>query len=156
MAFDWGQYAEGMTRRMGPPRPPAVLPPMGRLYNGILTLQLPDGGHRTFRIRSGYDGTKHCGRRVVGILIGPQNTTDYQECAYLEPDGFKMFTRVQGTADAPKRIEEFLGIIWTIAGGETVPGFDVMESRHCLRCNRLLTTSQSILTGLGEICEGYA
>jgi hypothetical protein len=153
MPFDWGQHAESLMRRMGPPRPPACLPPMGRLYNGIVTLTLPDGSHKTFQIKTGYDGTKWCGLRTIGLLVGPSNTEDYDIIATVTPDGITPLKRVTGV-DGAGKVMGYLDVLWRMAGGEVFDGYEVLESRHCIRCNRLLTTESSILRGIGEICEG--
>lgn len=151
--IDWKQYASGVATT-GPIRAPKCPPPMGRIYNGFLTLTLPDGGHRTFQIKTGYDGTRWAGKRTFGLLVGPSNTTDYDIIATLDLDGFKMLKRVMGTGDAPAKLPQWLDVIWRMAGGEKAEGYDVLEARHCIRCNRLLTTETSILSGIGEICEG--
>jgi hypothetical protein len=152
--FGWSQYAPGMLASVGPIHA-GKTPELGRLYNGIMTLTLPDGGHRTFKIATGYDGTIWAGKRVVSILVGPDNAGDgdYEKVAFLTADGIKPFKRIMGTQDHAGKIPKWLDVLWRMAGGEQIEGYTVHESRHCLRCNRRLTTPRAVLMGLGSECE---
>lgn len=144
--IDWTTYAESFAA--------FKTPPLGRLFNGIMTLTLPDGGHRTFRIKTQYADSWMPGKRTIGILVGPDNCTDYEMFGFVETEGIRIFKRILGTGDEASAYKRYADVLWRMAGGEAIPGYEVLESRHCLRCNRLLTDEESIMTGLGPTCRG--
>lgn len=128
---------------------PALATLTPKINNGFFTLTLPDGSHRTFRIHTQNAEAKFCpGRRMVGMLIGPDNTADYEGCAFVEESGFVPWKRFRGTKQ-----EMYLGILWEIVvEGKEVAGCEVMESKRCLVCNRTLTDDLSISRGIGPTC----
>lgn len=150
--MDWSRYADGFAAAFVPAA--FVTPPLGRLYNGILTLTLPDGGHRTFRIKTQYPGSPMAGKRWIGILVGPVNTDDYQWWGVVDTDGIHPFKKVLGSQDEAGAFRRYADVLWRLAGGEKIDGYDVLESRHCLRCNRVLTDNFSIMDGRGPTCRG--
>lgn len=147
--IDWNRY-------FGEPEPPASPFKINRLYNGIYTLCLPDGSHRTFKISTQYPGSWAAGRRVLSLLVGPDNTADYEKCGFVNETGIEIWKRIRGTQDKPSAIEGYADLIWRLAGGETVAGCELLESRHCLICNRTLTDKESIELGIGPTCRERA
>ena len=118
------------------------------LANGFHTLALPDGSHRTFRVHTQNAKAKFApGRRIISILIGPENTSDYEKFGWVDESGIKVWKRWQG-----KKQEEYATVIWKIAGGEVIEGYDLHTSQRCLVCNRELTTVESISRGIGPEC----
>lgn len=114
--------------------------------NGFFTLS-DSHGHTTFRIRTQKESAKFApGKRIVGFLSGPENTSNYTNIGFLEPHALVIWKRWLGSRQA-KLAQELIKAL----KGEEVP-FSLQESRHCIRCNRLLTTPESIERGIGPEC----
>src|SRR5262245_51390598 len=64
-------------------KPVAALPQPG-IPNGYFTITFPCGSHRTLRIHTQQLG-QMAGKRIVSLLIGPENSTDYEAFAELTP-----------------------------------------------------------------------
>lgn len=126
---------------------------IGALFNGIYTLVLPDGSHRTFRIATQYPDSWMPGKRIMGVLVGPDNTRDFEKFSFVDHTGIKIWKSLRGTGDRPSKYQQWADIIWRIANGETIEGYELLEARHCIKCNRLLTTESAILAGIGSTCE---
>lgn len=116
------------------------------LSNGFYTVVFPDGSHRTFRVRLEQLGTFK-GKRTVSLLIGPDNTSDYETLGFVESGGFILWKRHRGT-----RSEKHVNILWRLAKGETIEGHELHLSKRCMICNRPLTTPESNERGIGPEC----
>lgn len=117
------------------------------LTNGFFTLTFPDESHKTFRIRTEQNG-KFKGRRTISLLIGPDNTSDYEPFSFVEEEGPKVWKRFQNQRQA-----QYAQIVWDIAQGEPIEGYELKISKRCLACNRPLTTKQSIELNYGPNCR---
>ena len=128
-------------------KPVATLPQLD-LPNGRFTLVFPCGTHKTLRVHTQQLG-KMAGKRIVSLLIGPENSTDYQQFGELvdSPVGFWAWKNWKG-----KKPEEYAGLLVKMLRGEVIEGYEVLESRNCLRCNLPLTTPESIAANLGPRC----
>lgn len=128
---------------------PALATLTPKMPNGYFTLTLPDGSHRTFRVWTQNAEAKFCpGRRLIGMLIGPDNTADYEGFGFVEESGVVPWKRFKNTKQ-----EVYAGILWEIVvEGREVEGCEVMESKRCLVCNRTLTDDVSISRGIGPTC----
>lgn len=116
--------------------------------NGFYTLTLPDGGHRTFRVHTRHPNAKFApGQRVIGLLIGPDNTSDYEGVAFLAAGGIQIWKRHRGG-----KTEVWLGVLWELMRGGHVDGCELLVSKRCLVCNRTLTDDESIARGIGPTC----
>lgn len=124
----------------------ANLPARG-VPNGFYTLTFPSGEHRTFRIRT-EPGGKFKGRRTLGILIGPDNTAEYESFAFIEDAGPSVWKRFKNQKQA-----QYAMVIWSIVNGEEIDGYELKISKRCLACNRPLTTPESLETGYGPSCR---
>lgn len=134
----------------GPGIDPARLGPAW-LPNGYYTLTLPCGSHRTLRVHTEQHGA-FAGRRLVGLLIGPANTSDYEDFGFVEPGGIKPWKRFVNAKQAG-----YAGLLWDLMrpaaeGGGPVEGCSVLLSKRCLVCNRPLTTPESYERGIGPTC----
>ena len=117
------------------------------LSNGYYTITLPCGSHRTIRIHTQQKGDL-AGRRIASLLIGPDNTQDYESFAFIEPSGeLKMWRRFAGQKQA-----EYTAILLDLVQGEQIEGYEYTLSKRCLICNRPLTTAESAELGIGPIC----
>jgi hypothetical protein len=130
----------------------------GGLPNGVWTIEGPRG-HRTFRISTileqdvhHEDGlkdsfrAKHAGKRVLELLTGPDNTASYRGLAWYDGKIGKLW-KLGVTNEV--LVNTFAKLV---ERGEQVPGYTVHFARHCYKCNRLLTTPESIKRGIGPIC----
>lgn len=121
--------------------------PAKHVPNGFHTLTFPCGTHRTFRIRTERGGIFK-GKRTVGLLIGPDNTADYQTVGLLTSGGITMFKAQRNT-----RTADNCSLLWSLLNGEVIDGHEVQTSRRCFICNKPLTDSESIRTGVGPTCR---
>lgn len=135
------------------------------IHNGLFTLYNPaTGGHRTFRLRTWNraDGTR---ARVLGVLMGTNNeesSDDYVDFAFLrdagssaETGGFAVWKKWRGIGD----YEALARVLWSMltegpGGPYARQGVTIRVSKRCVRCNRTLTTPESIRDGIGPECAG--
>lgn len=116
------------------------------IHNGIYTLTLPDGGHRTWKIHTRKNHVKFApGKRVISLLTGPDNESDYEMVGFVDDRGIKPWGRFG-------HLGKFTDVIWRLATGELVDGYSLLVSGRCVRCNRTLTTEESIRRGIGDEC----
>jgi hypothetical protein len=120
-------------------------------HNGIITMKsLKTGEHRTFEIKTQKPDAKFMpGVRLLSILQGPDNTSDYRSIGFVNTVGQVILWR--------KHREE-LFYLWIAAALEVPERYlDKVEfsfEGRCRRCNRLLTTPESVASGIGPVCEG--
>lgn len=126
------------------------------IKNGTYTLVGPKG-RRTVEvetIKPGQHGvspfvSKFLGQRVVKLLTGPDNTSDYTMIGWLKPgDKFVATARNIGT-DNEKIGLAFIKIVTT-----GIDGYEFLLSSTCRRCGRKLTVPSSIDDGVGPDCAG--
>jgi hypothetical protein len=138
------------------------------LTNGYFTITNQEGEHRTFRIRTQKPEARFAaGKRVVALLAGPDNTSDYQGFAFVadDEDNVRVWLskRGQGTRSAydwyayllKKACEALVGSEGVEASADFVVGgrnYCVQTARACQMCNRLLTDPQSVSRGYGPEC----
>lgn len=133
----------------GPPKPAleSVIP------NGLFTIVFPDGSHRTLKIHTKRQTAKFApGRRLLSILVGPDNTSDFEAVAWVGEDGIRPFSGRGG------KIAEYGNILWNwLVNGDKPDGYEILESRRCLVCGRTLSTPLSLERGVGDECwERYS
>lgn len=119
-----------------------------KTHNGKVTINNPvTGGHRTFQIRTQPKDSRFApGKRVVALLAGPDNTSDYTPFGFVETDGIHVWRKKRGGVfdtyakmlDKPQTFE--------------AKGAVYLSSTRCRVCNRELTTPESIQSGIGPIC----
>lgn len=137
---------EDRIESIGRPRPVAELPHPW-LHNGYYTLTFPCGTHKTLRIHTQRGGT-HAGKRLVSLLIGPTNTDDYQCFAELTPVGVWVWKPFKKT-----RTADYAELLFMLAKGDVLEGHELLVSKRCLRCNRMLTDETSLHVGVGPECR---
>lgn len=133
--------------------------PAVKLFNGRYTIESKQTGeHRTFWVRTQEKDAKFApGRRVVMLLTGSQNDDpeSYTTFGFANQDGIFVF---------PSKLEkgriwaQFADLLWTLAlDGAFSPwadkGYTILMEGACARCNRPLTTPESIRLGIGPICK---
>jgi len=117
------------------------------LFNGYYTITFPDGSHKTFRLHT-QKGGKLAGKRILSLLIGPDNTSDYEQFAFMDVKEFKVWKRFAGQKQA-----EYARKLWTLMNGGAIYEHELMTVGHCIKCNRVLSDPESIRTGLGPTCR---
>lgn len=121
-------------------------------HNGTITVNNPaTGSHRTFQIRTQKPDAKFApGERIVSLLTGPNNEQDFTSFGFVKPDGkIIVWRKHQGT-----QFERFARMLMNAKDEAARFGLCFMWSATCRKCNRKLTTVESILSGIGPTCEG--
>lgn len=114
----------------------------------IFTVSNPKGEHYTFKVTP----SRSQDYFLAFLLVGSDNT-NYNHYAYL-----CKIRRYDLAAVATKEIHTSVRVLsWVlklILKGESPPeGYKVQPSERCGRCGRLLTTPESIESGLGPECR---
>jgi len=120
-----------------------------RTHNGIITVKNTNRGtHRTFRIKTQKPDAKFApGERILSLLTGPDNTSDYTQIAFVKDDGrVILWNRFQ--------TEGYRNLVAVLTEKDVwaTRGFDYMYEGRCRVCNRLLTNPESIESGIGPEC----
>lgn len=132
--------------------------PAVKLFNGRYTIQSKQTGeHRTFWVRTqDKDADFAPGKRVVMMLTGSQNDDPscYTIFGFAEQDGIFVFPSKR---ELSPKWAQFADLLWTLALDGAFSrwadkGFTILMEGACCRCNRPLTTPESIRRGIGPIC----
>ena len=124
------------------------------IFNGTYTITSPNGDHRTLRVRTKRNGPLK-GKRVLELLHGPDNTSDYLGIAFVEDEDVKVWRKQRGTMNE-KIARMFLVMAVTEDNTPKRIGYELRCSKRCMRCNRLLTHPDSLDTGIGPECATKA
>lgn len=129
------------------------------IFNGTYTIENPHtGNHRTFKISTQPDDAAFApGQRIIELLIGENNETDFKGFGFVTDSGIKVWKRFQGTKDCASVHEQYANMVWSMgtegeASGYAKKGLKLLLEKRCLRCNRKLTTPESIERGIGPEC----
>ena len=122
--------------------------------NGIYTINSPSGEHRTFKIHTVRKGNLE-GKRIVSLLIGRDNENDYKGFAFIDDMGIRVWRKYQN--DGNSIYEKYARCLWDLIMDDENShfrslGMTLLVSKHCIRCNRTLTTPESIENGIGPEC----
>ena len=127
-------------------------------HNGRMTLHNPaTGQHRTFQIRTQREDAKFApGKRVVALLTGPDNQTDYQPFAFVDDNGIYVWSSKRNDEKAGgSRWSKFADMLMYPAKYQE-HGVEYLFETRCRKCNRPLTDPISIKLGIGPKCRGDA
>lgn len=107
--------------------------------------------HYTFRI----DKIKHYSRYIVKILTGPDNTSSYTYLGMLWDESETPVALTQASKlnkeSIPYRVFVFAQKV--LSNHKKLPeGYSILPSGRCFRCNRKLTTPESIKANYGPEC----
>lgn len=117
------------------------------LLNGTFTAELKNGRHFTYRIETVRKG-KLEGRRIVMLLSGQDNTSDYVAFGFANGDGsIKVWNRFSSSEAYHKHAQLLTG-----KASQHVANW--YQSSRCVKCGRMLTDPVSIASGMGPKCEG--
>jgi len=133
------------------------------ILNGTFTIRnRKTGEYRTFKIHTQPEGGFCAGRRIVSVLVGPDNVSNYGGFAFVNDagDGIDVWHSKRRREENDNKPTAYEWFGWMLAdllahdGSRFGDRYDVLETRRCLICNRKLTTPESIERGIGPICEG--
>jgi len=126
-------------------------------HNGEITMVNPaTGGRRTVRIRTQKDDANFApGERIISLLVGPDNERSYKGFGFVKDDGrIIVWRKHRSGIPGDPSIYEKLALMVQYPEHYEGLGVQYMFSTCCRRCNRLLTTPESIESGIGPICAG--
>lgn len=125
--------------------------PKVEIPNGIFTIKSPSGGYRTFRIHTWKqkEGETKI-TRSIGLLIGEDNTSNYNDFAFVNESKIVVWKKYKGT-----QLEKFALLVQDMIFGSHYKnmGMEMLITKNCMRCNRTLTTPSSIKDGVGPECK---
>ncbi|MBW2672169.1 MAG: hypothetical protein JRD89_01975 [Deltaproteobacteria bacterium] len=122
-------------------------------HNGEITMENPETGkHRTIRIKTQKDDDNFApGERIAYLLNGHNNERDYLPFAFVKTNGRVIVWKKFRGDEQPSSYEKLATMIADPVRFEE-RGIRYLFSTSCRRCNRLLTTPESIQNGIGPTC----
>lgn len=116
-------------------------------HNGRITIKHA-GKHRTFRVMTQADDDKFApGKRIVSLLTGKNNQEDYTGFGFVEGDTIRLWRKYADSKD----FRAYISLLLHPQKYQT-KGYEYLIEGCCRRCNRPLTTPQSIQSGIGPVC----
>lgn len=140
--------------------------PRWRLRDGTWTVEnSATGAYRTFDIATQPEDAPFApGARLVALLTGPENVSDYTPFAFAAagPEGSRIsvWRSKRGEGGRRSAWEHFADMLAGLMGGEgasrdwAAAGYRLHGEARCVRCHRKLTTPESIEAGIGPVCAG--
>lgn len=128
------------------------------LHNGVYTVKnRKTGEYRTFRVKTQKkDASFAPGQRVIGLLTGSNNESDYTGFGFVSDAGVAVWTKKRGDGVTKSAWEWYAEMVWTLGVDAGLSPFAeqyTMElAGQCCICNRMLTTPESIKAGIGPVC----
>lgn len=121
-----------------------------RAGKATITLSSTKTGRRyTYKVTKVPDSND---RFFVKILTGPNNEADFQYLGFLQGTQLKQTARSCAHREDP----QFLAVLFfcqkVLKDGNIPDGLEVRHEGRCGRCNRKLTTPESIDRGIGPEC----
>lgn len=117
-------------------------------HNGEVTIENPKtGNHRTFRIKTQpADSNFAPNQRILQMLNGPNNEFDYKPFAFVNSSKVAIWRKHRNKTN--------MTYISMLVHPESWKKKGVVYhfSEACRRCNRKLTTPESVKAGIGPIC----
>lgn len=140
--------------------------PVTALMNGCYTIENTRTlRHRTFLIKTQLKNSPFApGERIVSLLTKPDNQDkeSFVSFGFVKDNGILLWRKYRGAKGRPTEWEKLANILWHLSGAGTGPGKQQLEAmglvlhseKNCIRCNRRLTTPDSIKAGIGPVCAG--
>lgn len=124
-------------------------------HNGVITVEnTRRGTHRTFRIRTQKSDANFApGERILGLLTGPDNTSDYTQIGFVKPAS-QHFPAGRVVLWRKYQTEHYEALVRVLQYPDHFKNLGLVyhyEGR-CRVCNRVLTTPESIKSGIGPVC----
>ena len=137
------------------------MPEMSIIPNGTWTIS-SEYGRRTFDIATQEADAEFApGERIIGLLTGPDNVNDFQSFGFVK-NGNRVIVwkKFRGDGKTKSEFEKYAMMVATLfaleaAGKPLVIGgrqYYINGEGTCLRCNRKLTTPESVARGMGPDC----
>lgn len=123
-----------------------------KFNNGTVTLiNNEKGSHITLQIKTVRKGDLK-GKRIIARLKGRDNTRDYMGFGFVNNDDtISLWAKHRNARNA--QIAYIVRSLFVEGDKSRFAKTVTMEvSKNCLRCNRKLTTPQSIADGIGPEC----
>lgn len=122
------------------------------IYKGYFTVEREGDKHRTFRF------TTYKGKTTIALMTGRNNTADYTKFGYVDGENIRFWrtpTFHGMDATLPISQDDIRECYKAILNDLDAAGLRyARESKRCSRCNKELTTPESLDAGLGPICDG--
>lgn len=120
-------------------------------HNGKFTVKSTrTGEHRTFRVRTQpQDSSFAPGKRVLALLTGPDNENSYTGFAFVDDFGIHLWGKKK-----TEQYQALANMLERLQAHEDAGRVEVYAETTCRKCNRALTTPESILSGIGPVCGG--
>jgi len=128
-----------------------VKPDFAGLPDGLYTVEV-GSEHRTFQVKTQKPDAQFApGQRILSVLSGPDNTHDYLGIAFVSTDGhgvhhLRPWKRFHDAAEVTKVAAQRL----------LEDPRAALTAGRCFRCQRPLTTPESLARGMGDHCAGKA
>ncbi len=146
------------------------------VHNGTYTVSHPERGHFTLKLYTVTDNGDLRGKRILSLLVGPDNVTNYRGVAFWDDahrtaNIWKRFRGREhiildgrhwaggaggdGLSSQQKKIAIWADLV--NRGGDGYwgqVGYEVLLEGRCVVCNRKLTDPDSIQLGIGPVCGG--
>lgn len=127
--------------------------------NGVFTIKnLTSGTHRSFKIQTQeLTSDFFPGSRLLSLLTGsePSHYRSWSSLGTLQADHTcRVFRKHEGT-----KFEALAAFackaLCDLTAGKVPGGIEVLGTKNCLRCNRMLTVPSSLHQGYGPECIGH-
>lgn len=120
-----------------------------RTHNGCVTITNPQTKNwRTFRVHTQPGTAKFApGKRILSLLVGPDNVSDYQSFAFVDGGKVKVWKSKRSRDNL-----RFVAMLEDPEGFMRRRGLKYSFEGKCRKCNRRLTTAESIERGVGPKC----
>lgn len=117
-------------------------------HNGTVTIHNPaTGEYRTFQIRTQPKDSRFApGKRIVALLCGPDNESDYDPFAFVDDRNVHVWKKKRGG------IYEIYARMLANPPAFQAKGAEYLWAGTCRCCNRKLTVPSSIKSGIGPVC----
>lgn len=126
-----------------------VKPDFVGLPDGTYTVEMAQG-HRTYQVKTQKPDAKFApGQRIVSVLSGSDNETDYVGLGFVSTDhrGVHRLRAWKKYHASGRETQE--GVLMLLENPRAA-----LVAGKCARCRRTLTTPESLARGLGEECAG--
>lgn len=126
-----------------------------KLFNGFYTIESTrTGEHRTFMVRTEFNEEGTC--RSISLFTGTENDNPdhYTLFGFVSEAGIEVNASKRGSG---RQFDTYAEMLWSLSlDGAFSPwaerGYRLHLEGRCLRCNRLLTTPESVRRGIGPVC----
>ncbi len=128
------------------------------LLNGTYTItNKSTGEYRTVMVKTQKARASFMpGKRVLSLLVGSNNESDYYRIGTVSDRGVLIFRNCRAARGEKATVYEYCAaMLWDLAvedGARFGARYDLLASNTCIRCNRKLTTPESIRAGIGPEC----